>query len=143
MTTVFVDTCVWIAAVLSPKGGSCAVVQALKKNDDMVMISSPEVIEEAVRNFSKKYPKYQKEFLRYFHEVHPIMVQPKRAMIIRAAQLVHPDDAPILAAALTAQADYLLTLDKKHFITQATSIQTQTGMYIETPGDFLQQHFSI
>jgi len=48
-------------------------------------------------------------------------------------------DAHILAAAVRSRADYLLTLDKKHLMTD-TLLQANLGPIIATPGQFLSQY---
>ena len=48
-------------------------------------------------------------------------------------------DAHVLAAAVRSRADYLLTLDKKHLMTD-TLLQANLGPIIATPGQFLSQY---
>jgi hypothetical protein len=48
----------------------------------------------------------------------------------------HAADVPILLAAMQAQADYLVTLNRKHFIDVPKVVQL-SGLKIGTPGDAL------
>ncbi|MEW6714624.1 MAG: hypothetical protein AB1306_05995 [Nitrospirota bacterium] len=45
------------------------------------------------------------------------------------------DDAPILAAAVSSEADFLVTWDKKHFIKK--DIRIGSDLNIFKPGEFL------
>jgi predicted nucleic acid-binding protein len=49
--------------------------------------------------------------------------RPTKAEVLRAAQIVHLKDAPIVAAAAKAKADYLATHDVKHLLNHAQAIE--------------------
>lgn len=132
----FLDTSVWIAAILSDRGASYAILEYALQ-DRFVLVSSPDVYEEAVRNFKEKYPAQLFSFLAQFHRTRPLLVEPRRDTMLKAAEYVHPDDAPIFAGALEAVADHFVTLDRKHFLNHAAILHTHTGISVITPGDFL------
>jgi predicted nucleic acid-binding protein len=46
-------------------------------------------------------------------------------------------DAPIVASALTARADYLVSYDRKHILSQAAQIQADFGLIVTTPDQIL------
>ena len=48
----------------------------------------------------------------------------------------HQADIPIVVAAMKAQTDYLVTLNRKHFIDDP-AVAAQSGLRIGTPGDAL------
>jgi hypothetical protein len=50
--------------------------------------------------------------------------------------VIHLDDAPILAAAMKAEPDALITLNTHHFIDDPRVAQ-ESGLRIETPGMYL------
>jgi predicted nucleic acid-binding protein len=52
-----------------------------------------------------------------------------------AAEVIDPDDAPILAAAKQASMDYLVTLDVRHFHTDR--VKAFLPVPIVTPAEFL------
>jgi hypothetical protein len=52
---------------------------------------------------------------------------------LKAVQLVHLKDAPIVAAAATAKADYLATHDVKHLLAQAQAIERAYGITVVLP----------
>ena len=52
--------------------------------------------------------------------------------------IIHPKDAPVLAATVARKAAYLVTLDRRHCLTKAVS-DNVPGLVILTPGDFLRE----
>jgi predicted nucleic acid-binding protein len=52
--------------------------------------------------------------------------------------IVGKKDAHVLAAALRSEADVLLTLDRRHFMTEKVR-DAGLGLKIATPGDFLRE----
>lgn len=50
--------------------------------------------------------------------------------------MIHPKDAPLLAAAMLAEVDYLVTLNTHHFLDDP-EVAYKSGLRIGTPGDFL------
>ena len=55
-----------------------------------------------------------------------IVDDPSPAEIQAAALVIHIKDAPILAAAKKAQVDFLITLDKKHFLSGKTGYKASS-----------------
>lgn len=130
------DTSVWIAGTLSSRGASAVILDLGDKNE-IEIVSSPDVFEEARRNLAQKYPLSLRVFLDHFGSIHPKLVQPDKKVILKAAKLINPFDAPILAAALAAKADFLITLDRKHF--KASAVLEKAKIEILLPGEFLKQ----
>jgi predicted nucleic acid-binding protein len=63
--------------------------------------------------------------------------EPGREVLTTCEGLVaHPGDAKILAAAIASQADYLITLDRQHFLENA-KLRQAVPLFVGTPGDFL------
>jgi predicted nucleic acid-binding protein len=54
-------------------------------------------------------------------------------LVITVAQTIAAKDAPIVAAALAAQADYLASYDRKHLLSQAAQIQSSFHLTVTTP----------
>ncbi len=132
---VFIDTSVLISGVASVTGASAAVLD-LCESESIQMVISRQVLVEADRNFSAKFPGLVTQFRQFMQNLSPLMVDdpPKRA-IAKAATLVAQKDAAILAAALEAKVDYLITLDKKHFLN--LKVRGNIAVEICTPADFL------
>ena len=132
---VFIDTRVLIAGVSSVTGASAAVLD-LCEAEVLQMVVSRQVLVEADRNFSAKLPNLVIQFRRFIQNLAILMVEdPPAKSVERAASLIHRKDAPILAAAMESEADYLITLDKKHFLKQ--KVRRNIPIEVCTPADFL------
>ncbi len=115
---VFIDTDVLIAGVGSVTGASAAVLD-LCESETVQMVISRLVLVEADRNFSSKLPKLVSQYRQFIRDLAPLIVDDPAPMAVKkAAALVGRKDAAILAAALEEEVDYLITLDKKHFLTK-------------------------
>lgn len=76
-----------------------------------------------------------REFMQYHS---PTFVDdPSPKQVSRYHSLIDQNDAPILAAAISSGADYLVSWDKKHFL--KSGVKTIPGITIATPGEFLQK----
>lgn len=132
---IFVDTSVLIAGLASSVGASGAVLD-LCEAEVIQMVISRQVIVEADRNFSAKLPRLVDRFRQFMQNLKPLMVEdPKRSTIKEASGIVGRKDAPILAAARESKADFLVTLDKKHFLSPRA--RKKVGIKVVTPAEFL------
>ena len=132
---VFIDTNVLIAGVASVTGAS-ATVPDLCESESIQMVISRQVLVEADRNFSAKLPNLVTQFRQFIQDLAPLMMDdPPPTAVQKAANLVARKDAAILAAAVEAKVDYLITLDKKHFLKE--KIRQNIPLEICTPADFL------
>ncbi len=61
---------------------------------------------------------------------------PSQEEVIRWQSVIEAKDAPILAAAVIAAPDWLLTLDVKDFI-NPTRVAEESGLRIAVPADFV------
>lgn len=101
------------------------------------MVVSRQVIVEADRNFLAKLPRLVGRFRRFMRDLGPIMVEdPGEDSVKRAARVVGRKDASILAAAKESGVDFLITLDKKHFLSPRA--KKEAGLPVVTPAEFLQ-----
>lgn len=132
---VFIDTSVLIAGVASLTGASAAVLD-LCEAESIQMVISRQVLVEADRNFSAKLPGLVNQFRQFIRNLAPLMVEdPPAAAVERSASLIDRKDAAILAAAIESKVEFLITLDKKHFLKQ--KVQRNIPIEICTPSDFL------
>jgi len=132
---VFIDTSVLIAGVASVAGASAAVLD-LCEAEIIQMVISRQVLIEADRNFCAKLPNLVSQFRQFIRKLAPIMVEdPPGTAVEGAATLIDPKDAAILAAGIEAEVDYLITLDKKHFLKQKA--RRNIPIEVCTPADFL------
>jgi predicted nucleic acid-binding protein len=133
---VFLDSTVLYAAVFSATGPAPRLI--LKGlQDSITLCISDLVLAETKRNLAKNAP----ETLPYFTIIADLLTpqtpRPTKADVLRAAQLVHLKDAPIVAAAVKAKAAYLATHDVKHLLAEAQAIEESYGITVLTPAEVL------
>jgi uncharacterized protein len=134
--SVFLDSSVLYAAAFSATGPARRLLR--KGLHGSITLSISEfVLDETKRNLVKNAP----AALPFFHLLanlfSPFITNPTTADIHKAAQIVHLKDAPIVAAAAKAKADYLATHDVKHLLTQAQAIADAYGITVLAPADLL------
>lgn len=104
----------------------------------MRLPASKQVLVEAEYNIRRKMP--SDVLLRFYQYVGTLPLQIVAAAtageLAQAAEVVAEKDAHVLAAALKAHVDALLTLDRKHLL--APTVRAASACAIQTPGEFLQ-----
>ena len=140
---IFIDSSVFIAALLSETGGSAKVLNLCEVRILEGFISR-KVIEEVERNIGRKFPDLKPYFDRVLKNGKLIVSNIKSKNSVKIAEKLISDknDAPILAAAKSAKVDVLLTLDIRHFI-RDPNVSKKSGLKIMTPGEFLQGFWKI
>jgi predicted nucleic acid-binding protein len=133
---IFLDSSVLYAAAFSATGPARRLI--LKGLEGSIALSlSDLVLEETRRNLTKNAP----SALPYFHVLAdlflPFLTNPTKAHVLKAAQIVHLKDAPIVAAAAKANADYLATHDVKHLLTHAQAIEAAYGITVLAPSELI------
>jgi len=132
---VFLDTSVLIAGTVSRTGASAALLD-LGEAEEILIVVSQQVLVEADRVFLAKFPELIPRFRDYIHNLAPLLVDdPPSSAVQEAVRVIHPDDAPILAAAKLHPLDFLVTLDARHFKTPQAKAFLPTP--IVTPAEFL------
>lgn len=137
MKKVFIDSSVLIAACGSEFGASALVLQYAKEGRIKLFLSI-EVIMEAKKNVLLKMGKINVQRLAFFLTTVPYTIaRPlKKRDIQKCSQWINAKDVPVLTAAMKTQSDFLLTLDKKHFL-QPTVINFAKNLRIVIPGEFI------
>lgn len=131
---LFLDANVLFSAALSPDGRARALFD-LASGARWTLCASPHAIAEAQRNLALKYPDRLAELegltarLSRTAEATPSMAEEA------ARHGPPPEDAPILAAAVQARADLLVTGDRTHF--GHLYGKTVQGVEIVTPAETL------
>ena len=116
--SVFLDCSVLYAAVFSATGPARRlIVKGLEGS--ITLAISDLVLEETKQNLTKNAPAALRSFTIIADLLSPQATNPTKAAVFKAAQLVHLKDAPIVAAAADAKAEYLATHDVKHLLAQA------------------------
>lgn len=128
---LFLDTSVLLAGAGSAKGASRFVLSNAKRQG-WELVSSDYCAEEVRRNLPKLGPAALRAWGRLTSRVRLV-----RADVALDRPLVFPKskDRPVVITALSARADWLLTLDEGDF--QSRRGGGVYGMKIATPGEFL------
>ncbi len=139
MIRLFLDANIFFAGFYSKTGASSLILQLASKKKWQI-IASKLVLHEADRNLRKKSdPKSCKAFHRYLQQNKIIVVPaPEEKTLNKVESLIHPKDVPVLAAAIESGSDFLLTLDRRHFLTSNLAANVRKPRIL-TPGDFLRQ----
>lgn len=135
---LFLDASVLIASVKSPSGGSALVLQVCQ-GQKFQAVSTRKVLLEAQRNIKNKFS--DDELVSFYHEIAGLnleIIEPATTEeITQCSQVIAPKDAHVLAAAIKSKASFLITLDRKHFMTSVLE-KSELPISILTPGEFLQ-----
>jgi predicted nucleic acid-binding protein len=137
MIRLFLDASVLFAAAYSSTGASRELVRLALQGDVQLLVSQF-VLEEAVRNLSDKA---SSEISATFQQLIDaldleITSDPSKEEVLDAAAYTALKDAPVVAAAINAQVDYLVTLDRKHLIVPP-EVAEGSGLFIVLPADAL------
>jgi len=133
---VFLDTSALLAGLASPNGTSNAIL-VFAEADLLTLVVTEEVLVEAERNWQEKLPRALPEYRRFLATC-PLErgAMPSAEAVAAARKIINPKDAPILAAAISLQVDYLVTLNRQHLLDDP-DVARQSGLRLGTPGDFL------
>lgn len=136
MTKVFVDSSVVYSACYSSTGASREIIRQ-GISGKIKLIISKHVIEEVERNLKKDVPQAIPIFQEFLNTVPFKIVHPTKQEIEEAASYIALKDAPIVASAKKAKADYLVSLDTKHLV--LPNIAKSANIEIVLPGEFLKK----
>ena len=136
---LFLDASVWIAASGSPTGAS-ALILALCGRGLARAVTSRLVLLESERNIQAKLG--DDALARFYKSIADLPMEipdaPTPQEIHAHEETMHPKDAHVLASAIKGDAEYLLTLDRKHFLAPSVR-RTKLPFAILTPGDYLRR----
>jgi predicted nucleic acid-binding protein len=134
---VFLDTSALIAGILSPNGAAHEVLRLCEAGVVQAVVSR-QVLVEADRNLSEKVPAVLPDYHIFLRQLSPLVVEdPSRHAVEEARGVIHHNDAPILAAAMESQVDFLITWNTRHF--HKKSVRAYAPFPILTPGEFLEE----
>ena len=133
-TLIFFDAACLIAAAGSPTGGS-AFLLAVCRRGFLRACSSQAVLIEAERNVRSKRPAADQEALRLIVTGPGLMlVSLPPSALVEHYQEEFVEDAHVIAAAIGAGANYLITLDRRLI----NRVERSTiELVASTPGDFI------
>ncbi len=134
---LFLDSSALVAGVISATGATRALLLLSEAGAVKITISE-QVIVETERTLARKAPAtlpFYREALRASRV--RIVKDPSAAEVAAASDMIaHETDAPILAAAIEVRCDYLVTLNRRHFIDDP-EVARRSGLRIGAPGDAL------
>jgi predicted nucleic acid-binding protein len=134
---LFLDASVLIAASGSKTGASALILELCHARKTRA-ISSRFVLLEAERNIRAKLG--QAALLRFYQSIASLELElveaPTQHEIAQQEQIIDCKDAHVLAAAMKGDVGFLLTLDRKHFMSSKV-LNAELPFQIMTPGDFL------
>jgi putative PIN family toxin of toxin-antitoxin system len=134
---VFLDSNVIVSALYSAEGAPAAILRRFIDGKLRVVISQ-QVLEEVVRTINEKLPEALPSLRKLLLSAPPEIVEdPGSHDVSRWAGVVHSDDAGILAAAVAAQPDYLVTGDKNFL--EGPGVADKSGLRIVAPARFLER----
>ena len=139
--SLFFDANVLVSASLSIKGPSYKLLDRCAEHQLIVMFSKlvKEETERTLLRINKKKLERYEEIMRTINENTKLIIfdDPSRSEIESLGKIIHKNDAPILAAALKANPDYLITINRRHFI--KPKVKEICPFRIMTPDWFLRK----
>lgn len=134
---LFLDSSALFAGVISPTGASRALL-VLAEVGEITIIISEQVIVETERSLARKVPLALPDFRQTIKDVNPRIVTDPSTEEVRANLylITDPTDVPILVAAMKEKVDFLVTLDRLHFLDDP-KVAEKSGLRIGSPIDAL------
>jgi predicted nucleic acid-binding protein len=134
---LFLDSSALIAGIVSTKGAARALL-LLAESGLVTVTISEQVLAETERAIARKVPHALSDLRQAILASQARIVRDPAPEEVKAHPdlISHPADVPIVLAAMQAKVDYLVTLNRKHFIDDP-SVAEKSGLRIGTPGDAL------
>jgi predicted nucleic acid-binding protein len=134
---IFLDSSVLVAGVISSTGAA-RVLMLLADVGKINILVSEQVIVETERALARKAPLGLLDFRKALKSVNMQVVRTPTfdEYSEHLYMMSDPMDVPILVAAMKAKVDFLVTLDRKHFLDDP-KVAEKSGLRIGTPGDAL------
>ena len=135
---VFLDASVFVAAAGSASGGSSLILEVCK-GLGFSAVTTRKILLEAQRNIRKKMS--SEALLRFYKEIGNLSLEvikpPAKEKLSQYDNIITLKDRHVLAGALESRTAFLITLDRKHFQTEAIK-QANLPITIMTPKEFLE-----
>lgn len=138
-STVFVDSSVIIAALLSSTGGSFYLLTQCRSEfqfqiNEYILTEVQEILHT---KFDERPTLLKDLFLLLGVADITVISDPKKSDVKRMAKAISENDAPILASALQSS-DYLVTLDNEFLGTSIMALARRKSLLIVKPKDLLE-----
>lgn len=137
MPRLFLDSSVLFAAIFSATGGARELLR-LSSEGLLRLLVSGDVLAETERNLHTKAPKRLADLVGALALANVEIVAPPDSATVQQCQILvnYPNDAVVLAAAVAAEVDYFVTLDREHFLAN-NALRFAMPFPLGTPGDCL------
>ena len=134
---LFLDSSALFAGVASPSGAA-RVLLLLGETGQLTLLVSEQVIAETERAVGRKIPRVLPELRQAIlkSSLSILPDPPAEAVLARLDWISHAADTPILVAAAQAEVDFLVTLNRKHFLDDP-QVAVRSGLRIGAPGEAL------
>jgi predicted nucleic acid-binding protein len=134
---LFFDSSALFAGIVSASGASRALL-LLAEAGQVAITVSEQVVAETERAVARKIPRALPEFREAIRATGLRIVRdPSPDEIEGCADIIsHHADVPIVVAAMQSKTDYLVTLNRRHFIDDP-AVADRSKLRIGTPGDAL------
>lgn len=137
---IFLDANIFIAAALSRTGGSFYIINEARAGS-IGIYANNFVIAEVASVIRKKFPEKIASAYQLVSSIPMSIEDNPSAKEVRAMAKFIDDikDAPILAGSLKSNADFLVTLDRKHFMSEKLK-SADLPVKILTPKEFIENY---
>lgn len=134
---LFFDSSALFAGVVSASGASRALL-LLAEAGQVSIIVSEQVVAETERAIARKIPRALPNYREALRATGLRIVRNPSPQELEAQENIisHQADVPIVVAAMQVHADYLVTLNRRHFVDDP-SVGARSGLRIGAPGDAL------
>ena len=134
---LFFDSSALFSGVISASGASRALL-LLGEAGQVSITLSEQVVTETERAVARKLPRALADFRETIRATGMCIVRDPSPSEIEAYVdiIAHPADVPIVVAAVQVETDYLVTLNRRHFIDDP-AVAERSELRIGTPGDAL------
>jgi predicted nucleic acid-binding protein len=132
---VFLDASVLFSAAYSQTGASREIIR-LGIQGEIQLVISDLVCNEALANLQNKAPAAVQSLSVFLKLVPFKVVRPSKEDVLAAMKYTEFKDAPVVAAAKCAEANYLISLDRAHLV-GVVAVEEGSGLTILLPGEFL------
>ena len=134
---LFFDSSALFAGIVSASGAGRALL-ILAEAGQVALTVSEQVLIETERAVARKLPRALPDFREALRATDLRIVRdPAPADIDAHADIIaHRADVPIVVAAMQVKTDYLVTLNRRHFLDDP-AVAVRSNLRIGTPGDAL------
>lgn len=134
---LFFDSSALVSGIISSQGAARALLLLAEARLVTITIST-QVIVESERTIARVAPRALIPFRAAVRSSGVRIVHDPPAEQVQAHMdvIAHVADVPIVVAAMRAGVDYLVTLNRRHFLDDPT-VSARSGLRIGSPGDAL------